>query len=147
MEVPKKITVDMMYRHQPADYSTEDEDDDLDYDPDVYTPPRIKTEPITRLMTPPSILTVDHIEEDRRRNLRNNNGMNDSMYRTPNENKNSFQSEDPISYARKYREILKRVELLEGRVNRLEDQNNRQILVLGVISAYILSRGVKWMLS
>lgn len=152
MEVPKRILVDVGKdaetngrTHAPADYYTDSEDD---YD---YSPPHIKVEPITRLMSPPEKLTLPEIsDEERRRYMRDSsivgtNAADDSMYKTPNDtvlrNMNSFQSGDPVSLARQVRHLHNRVKLLE---EELQTQHNRQIFLFGAISVYILSRGIRW---
>lgn len=156
MEVPKKILVDSGKEpisngrnHAPADYYTDSEDDG------DYTPPRIKVEPTTRLMSPPEKLTLPEIsDEERRRFMRDSSQSGaigaylaeDSMYKTPNEtvgrNINSFSSGDPVSLARQVRHLHNRVKLLE---EELQTQSNRQIFLFGVLSVYILSKGFKWM--
>lgn len=152
MIVPKKIEVDLKDKPRnalPADYYTDSEFDDDDLDD---TPPPVKVESATRLMSPPEKLTIPEIsDEERRRFLRESslNGANvpfldDSMYKTPNDtalkNMTSFQSGDPVSLARQVRHLHNRVKLLE---EELQTQHNRQMLIFGVISVYILSRGVK----
>lgn len=161
MEVPKKIVVDVKENnnapttnHVPAGYYT---DSEYEYDSDLdNSPPRPRMEPTTRLMSPPEKLTIPEIsDEERRRFLRDaslNGGSvpfsaDDSMYKTPNDsvlkNMTSFQSGDPVSLARQVRHLHNRVKLLE---EELQTQHNRQIFMFGVLSVYILSRGIKWMI-
>lgn len=145
MEVPRKIIVP---DYGPQDSTDSDDDDD-------YSPPRIRVEPTTRLMSPPEKLTLPEIsDEERRRFMRDSSfgGQNggylpdDSMYKTPNDtvmrNMNSFQSGDPVSLARQVRHLHNRVKLLE---EELQTQHNRQIFLFGVLSVYLLSKGFKWM--
>lgn len=157
MEVPKRILVDYkpetngVRRHEPAGYATESEDD---FDDDDDTPPRVRMEPTTRLMSPPEKLTLPEISDEERRRYMRDSSMSeatgafladDSLYKTPNDtvlrNMNSFQSGDPVSIARQVRHLHNRVKLLEGE---LQTQNNRQIFLFGVLSVYILSKGFKW---
>lgn len=156
MEVPKKILVDVGKEsasngrnYAPADYYTDSEDDD------DYTPPRVKVEPTTRLMSPPEKLTLPEISDEERRRFMRDTSMSgangaylaeDSMYKTPNDtvqrNMNSFQNGDPVSLARQVRHLHNRVKLLE---EELQTQSNRQIFLFGILSVYILSKGFKWM--
>lgn len=179
MEVPKKILVDYdrkspqptqngVYRHQPAGYSSDSDDDDFldddDYSPTHYKINHNRVEPAARLMSPPEKLTLPEItDEERRRYLRENsmsetgtnaqganaylNGADESLYRTPNndtvfKNMNSFQSGDPVSLARQVRHLHNRVKLLE---EELQTQSNRQIFIFGILSVYFLSKGVRMM--
>lgn len=152
MEVPKKILVDVDSRGGvPAGYYSDESDDDYDYNNDQYSPPRIKVEPTTRLMSPPEKLTLPEISDEERRRFMRDSSMNganayladDSMYKTPNDTVlKSFQNGDPVSLARQVRHLHNRVKLLE---EELQTQHNRQIFIFGVLSVYILSRGIKWM--
>lgn len=146
MEVPKKIVVDT---GMPADYYSESEDDD------DYSPPRVRVDPTARLMSPPEKLTLPEISDEERRRFMRDNSMNagsgaygadDSMYKTPDDkvlrNMNSFQSGDPVSLARQVRHLHNRVKLLE---EELQTQHNRQIFLFGILSVYLLTKGVKMM--
>lgn len=165
MDVPKRILVNtgpgpnaVSGNHMPADYYTDDEED-FDYDPDHYSPPKPRIEPTATLMTPPGKLTIPEIgDEERRRYVRDNSvnnlesvsagpiGHDDSMYRTPNDsilrNISSLNVGDPISIAKQVRHLHNRVRLLEEEV---QTQHNRQIFIIGVLSVYLISRGFKWM--
>lgn len=144
--MPKKIVVDA---GMPADYYTESEDDD------DYSPPRVRVDPTARLMSPPEKLTLPEISDEERRRFMRDNSMSavsgpytadDSMYKTPDDkvlrNMNSFQSGDPVSLARQVRHLHNRVKLLE---EELQTQHNRQIFLFGILSVYLLSKGVKMM--
>jgi len=159
MEVPKKIVVDFgkesgsnAKQQLPAGYYTESEDDFDDDD----SLDRVQVDPAVRLMSPPKKLTVPDIsDEEKRRYMRDTSmsGPNasflaedDSLYKTPNDtvykNVNSFQSGDPVSIARQVRHLHNRVKLLEEEIR---TQQNRQIFLIGFLSVYILTKGVKWM--
>lgn len=156
MEVPKRISVDYNKAtngrsHAPADYYSDDDDD---YDDDDC-PPRMNFEPTVQIMSPPKTLTAADLgEEEQRRFMRDISfsGGNvahladDSMYKTPNENvlKNmtSFSSGDPVSVARQVRHLHNRVKLLE---EELQTQHNRQVFLIGIVSMYIITRGIRWL--
>lgn len=159
MNVPKKICVDLpaseeqkgqQRPHHPAGYYS---DSDYDYDSEMDdSPPRLKIQPTTRLMSPPEKLTIPEISDEERRRFIRENSINgttllpdDSLYRTPNDTvlktMNSFQSGDPVNVARQVRHLHNRVKLLE---EELQTQHNRQIFIFGVLSVYILSKGIKW---
>lgn len=157
MEVPKRILVDFPKEtnganHVPAGYYDSDSDDDYD---DDDCPPRVHVEPAIQIMSPPKTLTATDIGEEEKRRFMRDTSMSggnvayladDSMYKTPNDtvlkNMNSFQSGDPVSIARQVRHLHNRVKLLE---EELQTQHNRQIFLIGVVSVYILSNGIKWM--
>lgn len=157
MEVPKRILVDFPKEvttngnHVPAGYYDSDSDDEYDDD----CPPRIHAEPAIQIMSPPKTLTATDISEEERRRFMRDTSMsggnvayltNDSMYKTPNDtvlkNMTSFQSGDPVSIARQVRHLHNRVKLLE---EELQTQHNRQIFLIGVVSVYIITRGIKWL--
>lgn len=163
MDVPKRIIVDFPKdsanngntAHMPAGYYDSDDDYD-DYDDDD-SPYRIQVEPTTRIMSPPKTLTAADIsEEERRRYLRDNSmsaatgptnyAAEESMYKTPNDsvlkNINNFQSGDPISLARQVRHLHNRVKLLE---TELQTQDKRQIFLFGILSIYMITKGIRWM--
>lgn len=141
MEVPKKIIVDMNGREPSLS------DDFLD---DYNSPPRPKIETTARLMSPPEKLTLPEIsDEERRRYIRESSRIangDESMYRTPHDNNArlnySFQNGDAVSLGRQVSHLHNRVKLLE---EELQVQHNRQIFLIGVLSVYFLSKGIKWM--
>lgn len=145
--------MDPVRTHVPAGYFTDSEyeDDDLE-----DTPPRPKEEVAARLMSPPEKLTIPEIgDEERRRYVMDTSFSagsvpflaDESMYKTPNDtalkNMTSFQSGDPISLARQVRHLHNRVKLLE---DELATQHNRQVFLFGLVSLYVLSKGIKWIM-
>lgn len=154
---PKRILVDFPSEattngnHAPAGYYDSDDDFD-DYEDDC--PPKHRIEPAAQFMSLPKTLTATDVREEEQRRFMRDTSMSggnvanladDSMYKTPNDtvlkNMNSFLSGDPVSIARQVRHLHNRVKLLE---EELQTQHNRQIFLIGVVSVYIISRGVKW---
>lgn len=142
--------------HLPAGYSSDSDDDyDDEFEENDYMPRVQMPQTTTRLMSPPEKLTLPEIsDEERRRYMRDSSMcdenaagyLDDSMYKTPNDtvlrNMTSFQSGDPVSLARQVRHLHNRVKLLEDEI---QTHHNRQIFIFGIISVYLLSRGLKWM--
>lgn len=146
MEVPKRILVDI------NNLESRPSNDDFLLDDDDYdnSPPRPKIEATARLMSPPEKLTLPEIsDEERRRYLRDSSQIvntDETLYKTPQDNNArinySFQNGDAISLCRQVRHLHNRVKLLEEEV---QTQHNRQIFLIGVLSVYFLSKGIKLM--
>lgn len=151
MYVPKRILVNTGQgpasngnsnkNHVPAGYYSDDEDD-YDYDPDRYSPPKPKLEPTVTLMTPPGKLTINEIDNEERRRFVRDTSLNRG---TPNDTiLSNLQSGDPVNFTKQLRHLHNRVRLLE---EELQSHNNRQVFMIGVMSVYFISRCLKWISS
>lgn len=154
--------------HMPADYYSEPSDDDYDCDYD-YEPPRVMAPTVVTLKSPPEKLTLpeldnstsdvsngeqqQHQQPTAHTNLfkyDNSNPGKVTTTTTLKKNNNhednhelmtSFQMGDPISMSKQVRHLHNRVRLLEGE---LQTQNNRQVFLIGIVSAYLISKGISW---
>lgn len=124
MDLPNRLKVDM-----DNDYYS----DDSDYDDDYMQTFTVKKQ-FTTIKSPPEKLTIPRLEEAREQE----SIIDEGNYRTPILKNNA----DPISTAKQVRHLYNRVRLIE---DELQAQSNRQILIIGVLSVYLVTRGVSWM--
>lgn len=128
MEVPNRLKVDLN-----NDYCSDSSDYDHDYDED-FAMSFTRKRPFTTIKSPPEKLTLPKLNETREQD----NTIDDASFRTPSLRNNI----DPVSASKQIRLLHNRVRLIE---NELQAQSNRQILIIGVLSVYLVSRCFNWM--
>jgi len=150
MEVPDRILINLSPNGGPSGYYGLREEED-DYDDDMGLKANNQVDPNARILAPPETLTATDIIKEEKRRLIHDTSIGsviasqlneESIYGTHSDTLLKGISSDPIGIARQVRHLHNRVRLLE---EELQAQYNRQVLLIGFVSVYMISRCIRWM--